>query len=133
VTRHAARCADAQRRRATAGMFRSSVETKERMKMASLRMDYDTRMIGKRALIGVTRVTPKGTIIRQMFGTIAAIDPQSVEIELEGADAGKTIRLPSTQGAFKMAGPGDYLLWETGEILADPDFVGAWTLHEAAA
>jgi hypothetical protein len=92
----------------------------------------DTRLVGKRALIGVTRVTPRGAVIRQMFGTIAAVDAQSVEIELEGADAGKTIRLPSEQGGLKDAGPGDYLLWETGEILSDPDFVGAWTLHEAA-
>jgi hypothetical protein len=100
--------------------------------MATARSNCDPQMIGKRALIGVTRVTPNGTIIRQMFGTIAAIDPQNVEIDLEGADAGKTLRLPAAHGSLKDAGPGDYLLWETGEILADPDFVGAWTLHEAA-
>ncbi|ATQ69821.1 MULTISPECIES: hypothetical protein [Methylosinus] len=100
--------------------------------MATYMSTCDARMVGKRALIGVTRVTSRGAVIRQMFGTIAAIDAQSVEIELEGADAGKTIRLPCEQGSLKDAGPGDYLLWETGEILSDPDFVGAWTLHEAA-
>lgn len=89
-------------------------------------------MIGKRALIGVTRVTARGAIVRQMFGTIAAIDPRGVDIELEGADAGQTIRLPPDLESFRCAGPGDYLLWETGEILADPDFVGSWTIHEAA-
>jgi hypothetical protein len=107
--------------------------TRKETKMQTNHIECDPRMIGKRALIGLTRVTPMGTIIRQMFGTIAAIDPQAVQIDLEGADAGQTLRLPATQGSFKQAGPGDYLLWETGEILTDPDFVGAWTLHEAAA
>jgi hypothetical protein len=89
-------------------------------------------MIGKRVLIGLTRVTPHGNVIRQMFGAIAAIDRGGVDIELEGADAGKSVRLPPDLTSFRSAGPGDYLLWETGEILADPDFVGAWTIHEAA-
>jgi hypothetical protein len=100
--------------------------------MQTNRNEIDPRMIGKLALISVTRVTPKGAVIRQMFGAIAAIDPQSVQIDLEGADAGQTLHLPAAQGSFKQAGPGDYLLWETGEFLSDPDFVGAWTLHEAA-
>ncbi|WP_159729992.1 hypothetical protein [Methylosinus sp. Ce-a6] len=89
-------------------------------------------MIGKRALIGLTRVTPHGKVLRQMFGTIAAIDRNGVDIELEGKDAGRTMRLPPDLGRFRTAGPGDYLLWETGEILADPDFVGAFTVNEAA-
>jgi hypothetical protein len=100
--------------------------------MRNNRIECDPRMIGKRALIGLTRVTPNGKVVRQMFGTIASVDTQSVEIDLEGADAGRTLRLPSAGGWFQQAGPGDYLLWETGEIVADPDFVGAWTLHEAA-
>jgi hypothetical protein len=90
-------------------------------------------VIGKRALIGVTRVTPQGKVVRQMFGTIASADARGVEIELEGVDAGHTICLPHGRGSLQCAGPGDYLLWETGEILADPDFVGAWTFDEAAA
>lgn len=90
------------------------------------------QMIGKRALIGLTRVTPHGKVLRQMFGTIAAIDRTGVDIELEGKDAGRKVRLPPDLGRFRIAGPGDYLLWETGEILADPDFVGAFTVNEAA-
>ena len=43
---------------------------------ADHRNENDPRMIGKRALIGVTRVTPQGKVLRQMFGTIAAIDAQ---------------------------------------------------------
>jgi hypothetical protein len=121
-------CARAQRRSAAVGILRKH-RNREEITMA---MHCDPRMIGKRALIGVTRVTSSGAVVRQMFGTIAAVDAQNVEIDLEGADAGKTLRLPAAQGSLKDAGPGDYLLWETGEILSDPDFVGAWTLHEAA-
>ncbi|PWB81908.1 MAG: hypothetical protein C3F11_13865 [Methylocystaceae bacterium] len=90
-------------------------------------------MVGKRVLIGITRVTPHGKVIRQMFGTIASIDRQGVDIELEGAQAGQTTRLPPDLDSFHSAGPGDYLLWETGEILADPDFVSAWTIREVTA
>lgn len=90
-------------------------------------------MIGKRVLIGITRITPRGKVIRQMFGTIASIDAQGVEIELEGAHAGETARLPPDLRSFQVAGPGDYLLRDTGEILVDPDFVSTWTIREAAA
>lgn len=90
-------------------------------------------MIGKCVLIGITRITPHGKVVRQMFGTIASIDRQGVDIELEGAQAGQTTRLPPDLGSFHSAGPGDYLLWDTGEILVDPDFVSTWTIHETAA
>lgn len=90
-------------------------------------------MLGKRVLIGVTKVLPEGRDTRQMFGTIAAVSACGVEVELEGADAGQTYRLPADLTAFQPASPGDYLLRATGEILADPDFVGVWTIDAASA
>ncbi len=90
------------------------------------------QMIGKRALIGLTRVTPHGKVLRQMFGTIAAIDSAGVDIELEGKDAGRKVRLPPDLGRFRIAGPGDYLLWETGEILRTPISSAPFTVNEAA-
>lgn len=90
-------------------------------------------MIGKRVLIGITLVTEQGKFIRQMFGTISRVDRRGVEIELEGAHAGETARLPPDLGSFQCAGPGDFLLRDSGEILVDPDFVSTWTVHESDA
>ncbi len=86
-------------------------------------------MLGKRVLIGLTRVLKTGRDTRQMVGVITAVSANGVEIELEGADAGKTCSLPSDSAALEPASPGDYLLRETGEILADPDFVAIWTIE----
>jgi hypothetical protein len=90
-------------------------------------------MIGKRVLVGITLVTEQGKVVRQMFGTIACVDRHGIEIALEGAHAGKTARLPPDLGSFHFAGPGEFLLRETGEILVEPDFVSTWTIHETAA
>jgi len=90
-------------------------------------------MLGKRVLIGLTRVLKQGRDTRQMVGVITAVSDKGVEIELEGADAGKTCSLPCGAAEIEPASPGDYLLRETGEILADPDFVAIWTIETEGA
>jgi hypothetical protein len=88
--------------------------------------------IGKRILAGVTYLEPDGVTVRsheQYHGVITSVDPkQGVTVRCEGAHEGKTICLPPHDRVFTPAGPGDYSLHSTGEVVTDPDFVTTWSV-----
>jgi len=91
-------------------------------------------LIGKYVLIGVTYLASDGVTVTsqgQYHGRITSADQSDgFAIECEGVRAGKTMRLPPDLGAFRLAGPGEYKLRSTGEVVKDPDVLATWSIVE---
>ena len=52
---------------------------------------------------------------------------ENVAIYLQ--NEGEEFSLPPDPDAFQPAAPGRYTLKTTGEVVVDPDFLAAWTVH----
>jgi hypothetical protein len=91
-------------------------------------------LIGKIALVGITRLASDGTTIKshgQYYGKIVRADRSAgIVIECEGVWSGKTMRLPPMTGVFHPANSGEYRLRSTGEIIKDPDMLATWSITE---
>ena len=84
------------------------------------------RLIGKRALVGITYVKPDGERRIQMHGVISR-GVENMAIYLRSG--GEEFSLPPDPDAFHPAEPGRYTLKTTGEVVDNPDFTASWTVH----
>ena len=93
-------------------------------------------LVGKTVLIGITLLAADDTTVKskqQYHGKIVRVDrSRGIVIECEGAWSGKTLELPPDLRAFRPAGPGEYRLRSTGEIIKDPDVLTTWTFTKSA-
>jgi hypothetical protein len=81
--------------------------------------------LGKTILVGITYVDRDDEVVGsiQWHGVIEAIDPL-LAIRVAGTDEIRT--LPPRVAE---AGPGEYTLRTTGEVVTDPDFLATWTVE----
>ena len=89
-------------------------------------------LLGKYALVGITRYEADGTTVRskgQYHGIIVEVSRhREIKIACEGRWRGETMTLPPVLQSFKQAKPGRYELKSTGEIVDDPDVVATWRI-----
>jgi hypothetical protein len=92
-------------------------------------------LVGKTVLVGITFQTADGTIVtskEQYHGKIIRVDRRSgIVVACEGVRSGQSLELPPDLRAFCPAGPGEYRLRSTGEIIKDPDVLTTWTFTES--
>ena len=86
-------------------------------------------LLGKRVLVGITRVNHKDEVISQdqFHGRVESLDEGLVHIRVERT--GVDFTLPPEPLAFTRARPGHYKLRSTGEVVIDPDFTSSWTVR----
>jgi hypothetical protein len=93
-------------------------------------------LVGKYVLVGITRVAADGKTVKsqeQCHGRVTKAERNvGIAITCEGARAGQDVVLPPDLSAFRLAGPGQYNLRSTGEVVVDPDMVTTWTITEPA-
>ena len=84
--------------------------------------------VGKTILVGITYLDRDDRVVgsTQWHGVIEKIDPL-LEIRVAGSDEVRT--LPPRVEA---AGPGEYTLRSTGEVVTDPGFLATWTVETKA-
>jgi hypothetical protein len=84
--------------------------------------------LGKTILVGITYVDSNERVVGsiQWHGVIEAIDPL-LAIRVAGTDETRTLP-PQVEDA----GPGEYTLRATGEVVTDPDFLATWTVETKA-
>jgi hypothetical protein len=89
-----------------------------------------SELVGKRVLIGLTRMRSGESDLEQMFGRVRSASAEDgFEVELEGTRAGETYWLPPQLDAFDPAEPGEYRLRNSGEVVINPDFVATWVVE----
>ena len=83
-------------------------------------------LVGKRVLIGISRVSHDQQLIdqQQYVGTFRSMD-QVIHITLKD---GEDFTLPPDLTVFQRARPGTYRLRSTGEEVKNPDFLASWTV-----
>lgn len=84
-------------------------------------------LVGKSILIGLIYLTPDGSTDRreQHYGVITAVAPgELVTVVIE--PSGETVTLPADPAAYEPAPPGDYQLYDSDRLIADPDFLTRW-------
>ena len=86
--------------------------------------------VGKRLLIGISHRTHDGHLIRQEQFHGLIVEAGQAEIVIERADTGERVSLPPELDA---AGPGEYRLRSTGEVVVNPDYLAKWTITHPAA
>jgi hypothetical protein len=86
-----------------------------------------SELIGKVVLVGVTCVGPDQEVLDefQTFGTVERVDANGV-IGLRRAGLRELFGLPPVE--LEPAGPGIYVLRESGVQVEDPDFVVSLTV-----
>lgn len=90
-------------------------------------------LVGKRVLVGVTDLGPDGSVLghRQFYGHAIRADQRvGIALRLEGARAGEELVLPPDTRAFRPAGPGEYRLRQTGEVVEGPDFLTTYSFRQ---
>jgi hypothetical protein len=88
-------------------------------------------MVGKTLLVGITYLDASDQIVDRVefAGVVTAVEPL-VAIEWGDDDP---FELPPDAEAFDLAGPGEYRLRSTGEIVVDPDYLTSWTVSAPSA
>ncbi len=85
-------------------------------------------------LVGLTYLASDGNTVtsqRQYHGRIVRVDgSKGIAVACEGKWAGETMELPPDLRAFRLAGPGEYKLRSTGEVVKDPDVLATWSITE---
>ena len=91
-------------------------------------------LVGKYALVGITRVRADGSTLvsqAQYHGKIISADEKKgIEIECQGKWAGEHMGLPPHLSVFRPADKGEYRLRSTGEVVTNPDVIASWTITE---
>jgi hypothetical protein len=94
-------------------------------------------LVGKVALVGMTRLAADGTTVvakQQFHGVIEAADlATGIRIACRGVGDLETVMLPPTTVPFLDAKPGEYRLRSTGEVIRNPDVTVSWTITEPNA
>src|SRR5512143_1823033 len=87
------------------------------------------RLIDRTLLLGITENDHQGVFIRrrQVFGTVTVADRYR-GICLKDAKDGSDFWLPPDTRGSNVARPGEYRNRATGEVVKDPDYLGAIVL-----
>jgi len=85
-------------------------------------------MLGKRLLVGIKYVDNHGRVVSQVgfCGHVVTVDPL---VSIEHGSPEQPFTLPPETDAYDVAGPGEYRLHASGEVVIDPDFLTTWTVH----
>lgn len=90
-------------------------------------------LVGKSILVGLIYLNAHGATDHreQHYGVIAAVEPErNVTIRLD--PSGEMLTLPADPVAYEPAPPGDYQLYDSDRVIADPDFLTRWRVMTAA-
>jgi len=96
-----------------------------------LKINYKT-IIGKTIIVGITYLSKDGVLLEQtqFFGTIEHADKKK-GIAIKKANGGETFNLPPDIRSIRIAQPGEYKFWSTGEIIVNPDLLTTWTVNKS--
>jgi hypothetical protein len=88
--------------------------------------------VGKHLLAGLTYVDADGQVVGklQVHGVISRITEEGIFFLQTN---GEEFSLPPDLDSLSAAGPGNYTLRATGEVVVDPDFVSSWTINAPPA
>jgi hypothetical protein len=94
--------------------------------------DLAASYVGKYILVGLTFLDPYGreSQRQQLHGVIRSASPEGVLIELRGAHSGQNWNMPPALDAIRPAEPGRYTLYDTEEVIDDPDLLASWTIQK---
>lgn len=85
--------------------------------------------VGKTFLLGLSFADEAGTVVErvQVYGKAVRVTPhEGVVVRLDGDD--EEYRLPRDVKILP-APKGEYVLLSSAEVITDPDFLAAWTIH----
>lgn len=94
--------------------------------------DAEKKYVGKTFLLGLSFADESGAVIekRQVYGKAVRVTPEEgVVVRLE--DDGEEYSLPKGVKILP-AEKGEYVLLSSAEVITDPDFLAAWTIHPLA-
>jgi len=82
------------------------------------------RYLGKYILLFITYTEHRGTSkIYQLHGVIESINPEGINISLDGHHKGQHFVIPTNYCCLLEAEPGLYTLCSTGEVVDWPDYL----------
>lgn len=87
-------------------------------------------LLGKRILVGLTRRNHADEVVghEQFHGTITRVSERDgITVLVHGSNEERW--LPPDLSSIEAASPGEYRLKSTGEVVADPDYLAAWTVY----
>lgn len=91
---------------------------------------------GKLVLVGLSHFADDGELPfeqQQLFGRVVSVDQsKGILLALEGQRTGEQYNLPPDTRSFQKAGPGEYRLRSTGEVVVDPDYTVTFSIHTQA-
>ena len=92
------------------------------------------QLVGKYILIGITYFTHEKKLIEQVqvHGIVKAASRSGLRISLHGSRHGEEWNMPPDLRAISKAGPGEYRLRSTGEVVTNPDFLANWEITKPA-
>jgi hypothetical protein len=87
-------------------------------------------LVGRVALVGVTGVDEHDEVVGkfQLHGVVQRADEDGIVLARAG---GGEFSLPPAPDWFEPAGPGEYRLRATGEVVVDPDYLVTVTVQVA--
>jgi len=90
-------------------------------------------LVGKSILVGLIYVTAEGATDHraQHFGVITAVRPEA-EVTITLEPSGDVLVLSADPLAYQPAPPGDYQLYDSDRVIADPDFLTRWRVTYSA-
>ena len=95
---------------------------------------FAQEMLGKTMLVGMTYTDPRGDRLEQFYGEVVSVDrAKGVPSRLAGSRSGEVFWLPPDLRSVFRAPPGSYRLRSTKEIVENPDYTAAWTVHPKSA
>ncbi|MDX6768301.1 MAG: hypothetical protein SF051_02115 [Elusimicrobiota bacterium] len=87
--------------------------------------------VGKTFLLGLSFADETGAVVEkvQVYGrAVRVTEAEGVVVRLDGDD--EEYRLP--KGVKILPAPkGEYVLLSSAEVITDPDYLAAWTIHPA--
>ena len=92
-------------------------------------------LIGKHVLAGITDFEKDtGTVlgVRQLHGIVVAADERD-GVVVRNPGTQEEFTLPPITNHFQEAGPGEYRLRTSGEVVTNPDLLCTWSVHHAQA
>ena len=91
-------------------------------------------LLGKHVLVGITKLDHEENLLEQVqyHGEVVVADQRDgFCVKLRGTREGQFEWLPPDTRAFTPARPGEYRLYSTGEVIANPDYTTTWTSKAA--
>lgn len=95
-------------------------------------MDEFSEYIGKHLLVGLSYTDDENVVTMQLqfHGWIVRIADDGIFVNR--ADGNGEFSLPPDVSSLQPAGPGNYKLRSTGEVVVNLDYICSWTIHAPA-